>query len=424
MNAKKRKPKTKLSSSKKNSAETRAKNSKQSSKKLLVVLLLVLGGGLLARFGFQKLEKDRVQAAKDFAYFAANQGRWAEAEAACQEWATIRPNEREAWEMASDMAIERGDFKTAEAYLLQLPEDAPAESLQKLGYLQMEGLKDPLAAKATCDETIRRYPSDSETHERLLYYYIMSGQRNQIRTEVDRAMANNADSLASYAYLFAAKWLTFTNGYETNQVWLQLYPDNELFQVASVLHLPSYAFTDVLAKEAHPEEEAPKPLAYIAERVRELRQDFPSNIELLAAETRELCRAGEASEVAMRLTSMPDAAKRDNRFWRFNGWYHSTKEDWDAAKAAYRTALQLEPFDWSTRLELAQAIRASEGVAAAEPVQELAMKGQRLMSAIQKCPDIRRLEPVSLYEELEEYFRACGDPETADQLSECMQRSL
>ncbi|MEM8734258.1 MAG: hypothetical protein AAGG44_08550 [Planctomycetota bacterium] len=397
---------------------------KNNSKRLLAVLLVVLCVGLIARFGLQKMESDRVDAAIVYAQSAASQGRWAEAEAACQEWATMRPGDSQAWEMAAEMAMGRGDLKAAEAYLLQLPEDAPAEALHKLGFLQMEGLKDPLAAKATCDETIRRFPGDAETHERLLYYYVMTGQRSKIRPEVDRAIANNSDTLASYAYLFAAKWLTFTNGYKTNQAWLELYPDEEAFQVASVLHLPSYALTDVLAKEAHPEEEAPRPLAFIAERIRELRKQYPSNVELLAIETRDLCRAGNVPEVANRLANTPDAAKQDNRFWRFNGWYNSANDQWGPAKDAYRTALQIDPFDWSSRLELAQAIRASEGVAAAESVQDLAMTGQRLMSAIQKCPDIRRLEPASLYDELASYFRDCGQPEIADQLRACMQRSL
>ncbi|MCR9296414.1 MAG: tetratricopeptide repeat protein, partial [bacterium] len=363
------------------------------AKKWLVCLAVVLLIGLAARFLLGWYAGRQLAELKEQLQSSVRGNNWQQVELLAREWAARRPQEFEPWQFAANAALELNRPDAAVEYLEAMPDGAPLDAYLQLGYLQMEALADPLATKSTCDETLRYYPRDPETHERLLYYYTMTGQRNAITREAKRALSLECDTLSTYAYLFGAKWLTFTNGYETNQRWLQTYPQNELFEVAAVVHMPSYQFLDLLAKEKVKPGVEPRPVEYAAECVQELRQKYPENLELLALETRNLCRAGEVQEVAVRLSLAVPGMAEDNRFWRFRGWYYAAMERWSEAEKAYQTALQLEPFDWATQLELAAMLRRTEGIEASMEMQGRADAGKQLMMQVQQCPALHRLEP-------------------------------
>ncbi len=379
----------------------------------MIVLLGALG--LLSTAWFQRKQLDRLGNELKSAERAGN---WQRVEILAREWAAQRPQDYESWQAAADAALNLNRPDAAVQYLEAMPDGAPLNAYLQLGYLQMQVLQDPIATKATCDKTLQFYPTDSETHERLLYYYTMTGQRNAITQEAKRALRLGCDTLTTYAYLFGAKWLTFTNGYETNQRWLQKYPDSELFEVASVVHMPSYVFLDVLAQDSVAAGEEPRPLEYAAECVAELRNKYPQNLELLALETRNLCRAGQVELVAERLSLQLPGMADDNRFWRFKGWYLAQLERWQEALEAYQRALELEPFDWTSQLEIAAVLRATEGFEASATMQNRADTGKRLMMAVQKCPALHQLEPPSLYDDLESYFLLCEQEGLARQLRE------
>jgi tetratricopeptide (TPR) repeat protein len=399
------------------SANLKPKSGSNNLPKLLVVLAVALVVGLAARFAFSPVSAARIQELETNAALFSQRGQWPQLEAAAQEWASAAPEDYQPWRYAAEAALQQGNPIAAVEYLRRAPEDAPVECLHQLSFLEMEALKDPLAAKATCEATLARFPLDPENHERLLFYYTMTAQRNAIVQEANRAIELGCDTLGTYGYLFASEWLTFTNGYETNQQWLQRYPGNELFEVAATMHLPSFQFLDLLAKEAHPEQEAPKPLAFAAEEVARLRQEYPENIELLAIETRNLCRSGDVDAVAARLALNHPLAGSDHRFWRFRGWYHSAVGEWREAIQCYERALELQAWDWASQLELAAAVRATEGVKAAADMQTRADEGKALMMAVQACPNIRLLQPRSLYEDLAAYFRLCGEDAIATALT-------
>ena len=169
-----------------------------------------------------------------------------------------------------------------------------------------------------------------------------------------------------------------------------------------------------LARQKVPPGAEPKPIEYMQSQVSELRDKYPNNMELLAAETRNLCRSGDIEAVAQRLADAPAQAMQDTRFWRFKGWLHSALEEWELAIAAYKKSLELDPADWLTQIEYAAAIRAARGIEEATQMQERADIGKELTFAIQRSPVIFQLEPKSLYAEMESYFRLCGDIRVAD----------
>lgn len=373
----------------------------------LLVLLMVGGAGLRAVLGWKKQAQIKELSAE--VSRAKRAGSWERVEEFARQWATLEPMNAEPWQEAAQAAMNLSDPGLAVAYLKEIPNPAPLDVYLQLGFLQMEATNNPLGTLETCETTLEYYPDDSETHERLLYFYTMTGQRNKVRDEALRAIRVGSDTLTTYAYLASRLSLTFTNGFETNLKWLQAEPDCELFEVGAVLQLPSYPLLMELARQNVPPGAEPKPIEYMQSQVAQLRSKYPNNIELLASETRSLCRAGDIEAVAQRLADAPAITLEDTRFWRFKGWLHSALEEWESAIAAYQKSLELDPLDWLTQIEYATALRASSGVEQATQMQELADVGKELTFAIQKSPVIFSLEPNSLYADMERYFRMCGD---------------
>ena len=348
---------------------------------------------------------------------AIDRGNWGGLEAIAREWAELDPGNPQPWDYAAQAAMQLGSPELAADYLKEALPNGGVDIYQKLGFIQMEFLNDPLGTKATCDQTIAKFPDDSQTHERLLFYYTMTCQRNEVVEEAVRAIGEGCDTLATYAYLVSAKWMTFTNGYETNLKWLQAAPEEELFEVAAVLQLPSYPRLDELAREVVEPGSEPRPLEYAASRVRTLRDKYPENVQLLAIETRDLCRAGDVRAVGERLAKIGEDSLLDNRFWRFKGWFHNARQEYLPARQAYEKAIELNPFDWATRVELATLLRTTEGIEASKEVQKLADTGKQLMFAIQDCPNLHLLEPASIYDDLIAYFQDCGQEDLANGLT-------
>lgn len=383
---------------------------------VLAVCLGILALGLSLRYRMKIQSAQQVEELKQQIQAAERRADWPRVELLAREWATLSPEDFGPWEAASHAAFQMENPVAAVDYLARMPADAPLEAYLNLSYLQMEMLNDPLAALATCQRTLEVYPEDSETHLRLLYIYTMTCQREAIAREAHRAIACGSDTLATYPYLLGAKWLIFTNGYPTNRKWLERWPGTELFEVAAVLHLPSYPLLDELARQETPDDAEPRPLEFAAKQIQLLREKYPQNLELLAVELRNLCRAGETAAVAARLAAAPGQAANDSRFWRYKGWLHAAHEEWEVAIEAYQTALEMDPLDWATQLELATALRAQADVHAAAEMQDKADLGKRLMIEIQHSPQLDRLQPPSLYGEIQRYFRLCGESELADDL--------
>ncbi|RMF45119.1 MAG: hypothetical protein D6753_00955 [Planctomycetota bacterium] len=383
----------------------------------IVGVILVIAAGMWGLVQWESGRRARrVEAFRSETMRRLELGDWEGAEAMASRWAVEDPSP-DAWMAAAQAAWEKADAERVAFYLQQIPDPAPLDAYLRLGFIQMEALGDPLACVATCNKTLEYFPDDTETHERLLYFYAMTCQSDLLRREVDRAVQAGADSLTSYAYLLSGQWLRFKNGVEVNQRWLQKYPDEEVFLVGAVLNLTQHPMLEEIARAEMPTADAePRPREYAAQQVHAMLQRFPQNLELLAEEIRNLCRNGDVPQVARLLAGAPAAALQDNRFWRYKGWLHAAQSEWPDAIAAYRRALEIAPWDWASRLELASAIRATEGVAAAADLQRTADRGKRLVIQIRGSQNIHELEPPETYEQMRDYLRDCGRNDLADRI--------
>ena len=148
-------------------------------------------------------------------------------------------------------------------------------------------------------------------------------------------------------------------------------------------------------------------------RLRELLDRFPGNLELLAYFLQKATTRGDVDEVTTLLGQAPPEAEADNRFWRFKGWVHDQSDQPAEAEAAYRRALEIDPYDFATQHQLAGALRKGGKLEAAADFARLAAQGQGLRKSILQQPDVRAIPPP-LLREMGGYAGECGDRDVAD----------
>lgn len=381
---------------------TKPVGDQRTAMRMLVVCVVVLIVGLALRFFWSNQEQSTIRTLRAQAIEAEKDANWAKLESVAREWATLQPDEYEPWSYASAAAVQLGDMELAIEYLERMPDASPVEAFHQLGLMQMEQAVRPQASYATCLRTLKNYPKDAETHTRLLYYYTMTCQRDRIRSEVRRVIGLGCETSVSYVYLFASSWLTFTNGYNTNRLWLESDPDNELFEAAAVIHLYSRQMDD----EGNRKETAEDLQEYENALFRQ-REENPGSVELLAAELELRCENGDLGIVQELLALAPEQTSDDHRFLRFWGWQESALGNWQAAQKYYEKGLKFQPYDWEIQTELELVLRRLNEAEEATKMRVLAEQGRRIARAIQVSPSLFDV-PAETLEDLADYYSACG----------------
>ncbi len=344
---------------------------------------------------------------------------WRRLEQAAQQWGELQPKRLEPWLMAADAARRQGDVKSVAHYLSLTPDDCPIEVLTILGQLQLEELNEPLAAVDTFKRTLTRYPHDLETHMRLLQFYSMTCQRELVIEQARQCIASGRAPPAVFAFLFAARWLVYSNGYDINNQWMRSGENDELFEAAATVHLFVHPELKKMAQAARSDLQIPTD--YFEYRLREALNRYPKNRELLAVQLRQLAQRGDVSGVATILAEASNECGNDPRFWYFHGWYHSAKGNWDQARQAYQRALDIDPYDWLTWNELATLARQTEGLEAAQPLLEIALLGRDVTNAVRMAENMDSI-PKEEFENLAKYLVLCGDAALAEQLRVSLRR--
>ncbi len=376
-------------------------------------LVLLLGVGLLVNRWTVGARIIELRRSCDQAVREAD---WPNLERLARQWAALEPSSVRPWTMAASASRAMGDLKSCAEYLSQLPDSAPVEAFHELSLLQMESLVQPLAARDTCERALRIYPHDNESSLRLLFIHAMLCQRDKITSEALRAIRDAADSRATYAYLFSANWLTFSNGAKLNRFWLEQDPQNEDFQVAELTHETLYRNADdPSAANASETIDPNSPQLNQLSQVDELRTRFPQRIELRMIALWKLLQAGQVDELGELLESPSESLLADGRYWRYKGWYLAAREEWSAATEAYQRALALSPFDFSSQNELASILRRTQGIEAAQDLQTKANLGIDLQLAFLRAPNFEVVSQTD-YLRLADYFELCGKSEISNGL--------
>ncbi len=344
---------------------------------------------------------------------------WSRMEQLAVEWARLQPEQLEPWIKAADAARQQGKLDRVADYLAKAPENCPIDVLYILSQLQLEELHQPKQAVATIERTLRRFPADAESHLRLMFLYTMTCQRDKVFDQAQKCIGSGSPPPAAFAYLLAARWLLFSNGYPLNQTWLKTDPTESQYEIAAHIHLFA---SDQLKEMAAQSGASITPTEFYEQLLDKVLAKYPGQAELVFTKLRFRCESGDAETVAKLLDAVAHDQTDDGRYWHYKGWYYAALEQWDQATAAYEKAIALDPFDWLTRHEYAAVLRRTAKIDAAAKMQRTAALGKEIYQTIRYA---RALEELTLeqYSQMINYIRECGDQRTADRLQQCLNQA-
>ncbi len=384
-------------------------------------LLLAFAAWTIARgIRISELRSRAIRAAE-----ARQAGQWQHLETVTRRWQEKDPRASMAWLLAAEAAQHQDSPGRMAAYLEQMPEDAaetPA-ALLELATAYFGPLNQPSRGEAACLKSLRLSAENNEAYRRLVFFYAMTLQRDRLVRFAREAIQTGNDSPETYIYLIGADWITLSNAAEYNGKWLQSGDDPERFIVGHLVHAAGSAGLESVAVNLAEDPGLRKRVASVlgitatdaaSVSIDQGLQRFPQNPELIAYQLRLRAAEGEVERVAELLAEVPAAAATDNRFFHYRGWLHDALGETEAAIAAYREALRLNPFDWRSQLKLAVALRLVDQDEEAERFAELAIAGKELRETIMKLDDVQSI-PMPVLDRMLDYCRHC-DSSVAESL--------
>ncbi len=196
----------------------------------LVVIALIASAYWLRRQSFLRGLETQCQVARELE-------KWDELEQLAVDWGIYAPLNPIPFEHAAIAAYRLGAIDRAYGYLTQMPENGTLESWLLKGQIELESLNDPLSSLESCNKSITIDPANSEAHQRLMYFRAMSRQVGLLKSEIERGIKSGAATLETYAYWFALDKLQFADAAPVNKGWAEMYPQQDAFQIATVLAL-------------------------------------------------------------------------------------------------------------------------------------------------------------------------------------------
>ena len=349
-------------------------------------------------------------------------GDYAAEERLATAWNGLEPAAAEPLFFLAQAQLGLGKQRAAADTLGRLP-DGDRLTLTALGDradLLFGDLQDPREAARTCERILALDPTNGEAHRRLCFFYAATLQREKLAAQARQAVELGCETPETYVYVVGSDWLTLSNTSAVNGHWLKAAPDDELFLVAAARGFVSNSGLeeDVAGSEEGDgngngeERQVPEH----DRRLKELLDRFPGNLELLAYFLQKATTRGDIDDVTGLLGQAPPEAEADNRFWRFKGWVHAQSDQPAEAEAAYRRALEIDPYDFATQHQLAGALRKGGKLEAAADFARLAAQGQGLRKSILQQPDVRAIPPP-LLREMGSYAAGCGDRDVAARIA-------
>ena len=369
----------------------------------------LLAVGLIGFAGWSQWQESLVPRLREQLKEAAVRGRWQEVGSLSARLTELAPRDGEARMMRARAAHAQGNPVESARFLSEMP-DCPQKqrALQELAELQLGPLVAPLAAEQTYRQMLERDPRSELAHQRLIFLYAITLQRQELMHEARQAMELHCEPVEAFVYLFLADELPFSNGPELNHRWLSGDPNAELFKVAEAIQLATSLKGGVLRDELE-----------VVLRMRKLADDkdralaglfqrYPDNLELLAWHIERAIEHGDLDRTVELLSRLPARADADNRFWRFAGWAKAQLGRQQEALANYNQALQLHPLDWTTRHLLAGLRREQQHFDEVDRLEKIVQTGYELTLAIYVLPDARTV-PDTLLSRLADFATECGD---------------
>ncbi len=370
-----------------------------------ITLVLVMSGLLFGYRPVSQFLSDRAESAfKSQCKLAAAMDDWAVLSSVSNRWLEAHPESNDAAIFAAEAAVQLDELDKAAALLDQVDDDyhgvLPALSIR--ADILFSDLNRPLDAEATWKRMLKIDETADVAHQRLIYFYAMTLQRQKMLRHIHRTMELGRESLESYSYLVMANSLNFSDGLTKLSLWRRSAPDDETLEVAQAVYAAKKTVDKAMATFG---------IQTIAPGDRTLLENclkkYPSNPEALALQIEFKIYQGNANDVVKLMTQASESAESDSRFWRYRGWLLAQQNMHEKAGEALEHSLKLHPFEWPARLLLADVYRKLGKSDLADLHAKLASKGKDLQDKLFERPTARDVDEA-LFLEIHDYCREMG----------------
>jgi tetratricopeptide (TPR) repeat protein len=311
---------------------------------------------------------------------------WPRLELIASKWTDWDQTADEGWVFLAEAAVQQENLELAVDCLGRVRDEygGALEKLAHRGDILFTDLNRPYEAVANWERMLRIQPHADVARQRLIYFYSMALRRNAMLEHIHRAMELGCEPPEAYPYLLLAHDVTFSNGLSVVTKWIEAYPDDATLEIARAIYvarLSPYDDLIVLGGSAI----APGDVTLINGCL----EKYPEDLEVLAFHLEKAMDEGDKQRVYDLLTGCPASAEQDPRFWRYRGWYLAEQNQHGEAERALRTALDLHPVDWRSRLLLAGVLRRLGRPDEAAEASRIALAGKDLHRELLELPNAR-----------------------------------
>ena len=350
---------------------------------------------------------------------AKREGLWAELRVAAEEWSDWDPaDSRPRW-LAAEAAQEQDEFQDLADCLGRIPPSDPnyAFALAEKANVEWTALNKPLLALQTSEQAVQLEPRLTDTHSRIISFYAMTGQRIAMLKAIRAALQANAEPREAYTYLIMADVLSFSNGSELNEKWIQSNPDEVRFKISLAVNT---AMQLAMNQDTSPTPEIQELNLQAKQQLGWFLEKFPHDPVLLSYLMHQAYRTGDVQGMAGLLQSVDDSAAADHMVWVYRGWYHIQMQEYAEAEESLQEAIRIHPLSPLAHHEYASLLRVQQRPELPRE-QQLATYGRDLRSEILLLPSAVDLTPVLLVK-IQSYAESCGDPEAAAALAKRLEQ--
>lgn len=378
--------------------------------RISVLGLLLLGAMVLAVNWWNSRQTDAIAVQ---CRAAIDREAWDEAEPLAQEWVRRSPKDGTAWLNLADVARQRGDLEATADCLGRIPTTDSHYLISQMlrGDLLLDGLNRPDQAVEVWKGMLAVSPTANVAHQRLLYVYSMTLQREIMVKQIREAIHQHVEPPEAYGYILSAPNLIFTNGYLKVGQWLKANPADETLRVAHTIFAartnPSRGMKMFGSQAVQSGD---------ASGVAKCLQDFPDNLELRAFVIEKTIADADMNALGQALQKLPKSAERDSRFWRYIGTFRDSQRRPAEAADAFQQSIRLHPMDWKSHHELGAVERVLGHVELSAKHAELGSRGKQLEKQILELPNAAQVDEP-LLKEIRNFARDCGDQDVVDGLT-------
>ena len=373
----------------------------------IAVLLVLAGVGIGSAWLIQNRTRSQFLARCEQ---AKRESLWADLRVAADEWSRWDSRDPKPRWLAAEAAQQQDEFEELADCLEKIPPSDPnyAFALAEKANLEWTALNKPLLALQTSEQAVQMEPRLTDTHSRIISFYAMTGRRIAMLRAIRAALRSGAEPREAYTYLVMADILSFSNGSELNERWIQSDPDQVQFKISLAVNT---AMQLAMNQDTSPTPEIQELNQQAKQQLGFFLQQYPHDPVLLSYLMHQAYRTGDVQGMSGLLQSVDDRAAEDHMVWVYRGWYHIQMQEYVEAEKSLQEAIRIHPLSPLAHHEYASLLRVQQRPEVTRE-QQLATYGRDLRSEMLLLPSAVDLTPILLVKILS-YAESCGDQQVA-----------